>query len=132
MGADAFGLEFRLHVREACQGAVHFEHVADDHNTLGGVGADAPVVKPAELVAVQPKRRGSSQMQALSKGIDSRRLKASTWTGHRHGVRSTHLSEQREVLVLIVSQRATRPLISPVFPCARVRDLMRDLSAESV
>ena len=37
-----------------------------------------------------------------------------TYTKDRrgHGVRSTHLSEQSELLVLSTSQRATRPLIS--------------------
>ena len=58
------------HVREAGQGAVHFEHVADGDNTLGGVGATMSV-DPAELVAVQPERRGLSKMQALSKGADA-------------------------------------------------------------
>ena len=59
------------HIREAGQGAVRFEHVADGDNALGGVGASALAVEPAELVAVQPETRGLSKKQALSAGPDT-------------------------------------------------------------
>ena len=58
------------HAREAGQGAVHFEYVADGDNAHGGIGAHAHVVEPAELVVVQPETRGLSKKQALSEGID--------------------------------------------------------------
>ena len=60
-----------IHVREACQGAIHFEHVADGDDALGGVGAAAVLVEPAELVVVQAKRQGLSKSQALSEGPDT-------------------------------------------------------------
>ena len=44
------------HVREARQGAVRFEHIADGGDALGGVGAAAEHAEPAELVVVQPER----------------------------------------------------------------------------
>ena len=56
------------HVREARQGAVRFEHVADGGDALGGVVASASGVDPAECVVVQPGRRGLSKMQVLSAG----------------------------------------------------------------
>jgi hypothetical protein len=43
-------------VREARQGPVQLEHVADGDDTLGGVSASAPAVEAAELVVVQPER----------------------------------------------------------------------------
>ena len=43
-------------VREARQGPVQLEHVADGDNALGGVGAVAPAIEAAELVVVQPER----------------------------------------------------------------------------
>ena len=59
------------HVREAGQGAVHFQHVADGHDALGGVGAMTIRVEPAKLVVVQPETRGLSKKQALSEGPDT-------------------------------------------------------------
>ena len=50
-----------MHVREARQRAVRFEHVTDGDDARGGVGASAPAVEPAELVGVQPERRGLSK-----------------------------------------------------------------------
>ena len=57
-GPDTFELEFEAvrRVREARQGPVQLEHVADGDNALGGVGASAPAVKAAEQVVVQPER----------------------------------------------------------------------------
>ena len=49
-----------MRVREARQGAVHFEHVADGNDALGGVGALALVFDPAEPVAVKPVRQKMS------------------------------------------------------------------------
>ena len=60
------------HVREAGQGAVHFQHVTDGHDALGGVGAMTIHVEPAKIVVVQPETRGLSKKQALSEGIDSK------------------------------------------------------------
>ena len=60
-------------VREARQGPVQLEHVADGDDALGGVVAEASTVEPAELVAVQPERQGLSKPQALSKGLDTSR-----------------------------------------------------------
>ena len=45
------------HVREACQGAVEFDHVADGDNALGGVGATA-VLDSAELVVSEAVQGG--------------------------------------------------------------------------
>ena len=47
------------HIREARQGAVHFEHVTDGDDTIGGVGAPAKFVDPAERVAPQTTRHGA-------------------------------------------------------------------------
>ena len=96
------------HAREAGQGAVHFEYVADDDNAHGGIGAIADRVDPAELVIVQPETRGLRKKQALSEGADSRCLKASTLTcactwGEKHtlelakrAVGLEHLAESDE------------------------------------
>ena len=47
-------------VREARQGPVQLEHVADGDDALGGVGASAPRIDPAELVFVKPVRQEMS------------------------------------------------------------------------
>ena len=80
-----------MRVREARQGAIHFEHVTDGDDALRGVGAIADLVEPAERVLVQAKRQGLSKPQALSEGADSRWQKASTrtwtWTwGEKHAL----------------------------------------------
>ena len=64
-------------IREARQGAVHFEHVADGDDALRGVGALA-ILDFAEHVAVEAARVGMSKMQALSRGADSRHLRLGT------------------------------------------------------
>ena len=106
------------HVREAGQGAVHFEYVADGDNAHGGIGAMAHRVEPAELVVVQPETRGLSKKQALSAGADSRCLKASTLTcactwGEKHtlerakrAVGLEHLAESDEAAHLAVKADA--------------------------
>ena len=48
-------------IREARQGAVHFEHVADGDDALRGVGALAMYVDSAERVAIEAVRWGMSQ-----------------------------------------------------------------------
>ena len=65
MGA---GVQAVKRAREARQGVVHFEHVTDGDNTLGGVNAPAYIVQATEPVAVQPESRGRSKMQALVRG----------------------------------------------------------------
>ena len=61
-----------MRVREARQGAIHFEHVTDGDDALRGVGAPAILVDPAGLVVVQAGRQRLSKKQARSGGIDSK------------------------------------------------------------
>ena len=48
-----------MRVREARQGGVHFEHVADGDDALRGVGAPA-VLESAERVVTEAARWGMS------------------------------------------------------------------------
>ena len=50
-----------MRVREARQGAVHFEHVADGDDALRGVGALAILVDSTEHAVVEAARWGMSQ-----------------------------------------------------------------------
>ena len=61
------------HVREARQGTVEFEHVADGNDALRGVRALA-VLDSAEHIAIEAVRWGMSKTQALSEGIDSKAM----------------------------------------------------------
>ena len=64
------GVQAGRHIREACQGAVHFEHVADGHDALGGIGAVTSIgVDATERIRVQTEAR--SKPQALSAGPDT-------------------------------------------------------------
>ena len=65
------GFQAVRRIREARQGAVHFEHVADGDDALGSVGALAKRIESAELVVVQTERQGLSKTQAPSAAIDS-------------------------------------------------------------
>ena len=58
-----------MRVREARQGAIHFEHVTDGDDALRGVRAPA-VLDSAEHIAIEAVRWGMSKTQALSEGID--------------------------------------------------------------
>ena len=60
------------HVREARQGAVRFEHVADGDNGLGDVGAVAYQIQPTELVCAQAESRDGAKRKRLLEGIDSK------------------------------------------------------------
>ena len=61
-----------MRVREARQGAVHFEHVADGHDALLGVGAIASMrVDAAKLVLRQAEKQGLSKTQVLSASADA-------------------------------------------------------------
>ena len=62
-----------MHVREARQRAVHFEHVANGEDTLRGVGARAVLIDSAERIVVEAARWEMSKTQSLSEGLDSRK-----------------------------------------------------------